>query len=59
MYHEIGWTGLLNLEELGTIKDIKYIGMRKPDGSIDRTIDVDVILDYIYYATEGTYKEEE
>lgn len=59
MYHEINWTGVLNLENLGTIKDVKYIGVRNADGSIDSTKKTDIILDYIYYITEGTYKKED
>ena len=56
-YHEINWTGILNLEGFGIIQDIKYIGMRNTDGSIDETKNIDVIVDYLYYISEGTYKE--
>ena len=58
MYHEINQTGVLNLEGLGAIVDIKYIGMREPDGSINTEEDVDVIVDYLYYTTIKVYEEE-
>ena len=58
LYHEINQTGVLNLEGLGEVCDIKYIGMRNPDGSIDETKDVDVIVDYLYYTIIGIYSEE-
>jgi len=58
MYHEINQTGLLNLEGLGAITNIKYIGMRTADGGIDTTKDCDVIVDYSYYVTINTYEEE-
>lgn len=58
MYHEINQTGILNIEDLGSIKGLKYVGMRNPaTGKIDTTINCDVIIDYIYYTTEGVYKE--
>lgn len=59
MYHEINQTGILNIEDLGSINGLKYVGMRNPaTGEIDKTINCDVIIDYIYYTTEGVYKEE-
>jgi hypothetical protein len=57
MYHDIGWTGILNLDELGMITGLSYIGMRRPDGSIDKAADCDVLIDYLYYTSEGYYKE--
>lgn len=57
-YHEINQTGVLNLEGLGSIEDIRYIGVRKPDGSIDKETNADVIVDYLYYTTTRVYDEE-
>lgn len=56
-YHEIGWTGILNFYGLGSISGLTYVGMRKSDGSINTTIPCDIIIDYLYYTSEGTYKE--
>ena len=59
MYHEINQTGILNIEDLGSINGLKYIGMRNHvTGEIDKTVNCDCIIDYIFYTTEGTYKEE-
>ena len=59
MYHEINQTGILNIEDLGSINGLKYIGMRNhATGEIDKTVNCDCIIDYIFYTTEGTYKEE-
>lgn len=58
MYHDINWTGVLNLEGLGAITGLTYVGMRKADGTIDTTIPCDIIVDCLFYITEGTYKEE-
>ena len=58
MYHDINWTGVLNLEGLGSITGLTYVGMRKSDGTIDTTAPCDIIVDYLYYITEGTYKED-
>lgn len=59
MYHEINQTGILNIEDLDSINGLKYIGMRNhTTGEIDKTINCDCIIDYIFYTTEGTYKEE-
>ena len=55
-YHEINATGILNLEGLGYISKLKYIGMRKPDGGIDRQTNCDVLIDYIYIIEQGVYK---
>lgn len=57
MYHDINWTGVLNLEGLGSITGLTYVGMRNSDGTIDTTVPCDIIVDYLYYVTEGTYKE--
>lgn len=56
--HVIGYTGVLNLEDLGDIKNIKYLGRKKPDGSIDSSRDADVMIDYMFYTIQGTYKED-
>lgn len=56
-YHTIGYTGVLNLKDLGDIKNIRYIGKRRADGTIDTTISADVLIDYMYYTIQGTYKE--
>lgn len=59
MYHEVNQTGILNIEGLTSVKEIKYIGMKDPaTGEILKNIDCDVVLDYLYYTTEGTYREE-
>ena len=58
MYHEINQTGVLNLEGLGEIRDIRYIGFRNPDGTIDTTKNVDVIVDFLTYTMIGVYAEE-
>lgn len=58
MYHDINWTGVLNLEGFNSIEGLTYVGMRKSDGTIDTTIPCDIIVDYLYYTTEGTYKED-
>ncbi len=58
-YHEIGWTGVLNFENLGPIVGLKYVGMRDSStGEIRTDKNIDVIVDYIYYTLEGTYKKE-
>ena len=58
MYHEINQTGVLNLEGLGVINGLKYVGLRDPStGKIDKTKSCDVIIDYIYYIIEGSYKD--
>lgn len=58
-YHEVGWTGVLNFEGLGSIVGLKYIGMRDSEtGEILTDKKIDVIIDYIYYTLEGTYKKE-
>ena len=40
------------------IKNIKYLGRKKPDGSIDSSRDADVMIDYMFYTIQGTYKED-
>ena len=58
MYHEINQTGVLNLEGLGVINGLKYVGLRDSStGKIDKTKPCDVIIDYIYYIIEGSYKD--
>ena len=57
MYHDMNWTGVLNFEGLGPIVGLSYVGMRKPDGTIDDTVPCDVIVDYLYYIARGDYKE--
>lgn len=56
-YHDINKTGILNLEGLGSIVNLIYVGKRKPDGTIDKTVPCDIIVDYLSYTVEGTYKE--
>lgn len=58
MYHDINWTGVLNLEGLGSITGLVYVGMRNSDGTINETVPCDIIVDYLYYITEGSYKED-
>ena len=59
MYHEVNQTGVLNIEGLTSVKEIKYIGMKDPiTGEINSNIDCDIVLDYLYYTTEGTYRKE-
>ena len=41
-----------------TYKNIKYLGRKKPDGSIDSSRDADVMIDYMFYTIQGTYKED-
>lgn len=55
---DIGSTGVLNLEDLGTIVNVEYVGVRKSDGSIDTTKNADVLMDYIFYSAEGVYAGE-
>lgn len=57
-YHEINQTGVLNLDGLGAITDIRYIGKRNSDGTIDTTQNTDVLIDYLYYTTIYVYAEE-
>lgn len=55
--HEINATGILNLEGLGYISKLKYLGMRTPDGGFDATENCDVLIDYIYLLEQGVYKQ--
>ena len=55
--HDIGWTGALDFEMLNLIGDLKYLGLRKQDGSIDDTISTDVTINYNYRLVKGKYKE--
>lgn len=55
--HEIGWTNILNFDEIAKISDLQYIGMRMSDGTIDSTRPMDVIVNYRYTLVQGTYKE--
>jgi hypothetical protein len=57
MYHDINWTGVLNLEGFGNISGLTYVGMRNSDGTIDTNTSCDILVDYLYYTVEGTYKE--
>lgn len=60
MYHEVGWTGVLNIENLGTITAVEYVGKRDRETGeiITENANMDVSLDYIYEVELGTYKEE-
>lgn len=58
--HEINDTGILRFSELTHIGennngDIQYYGTRI-NGEIDRNVNADVIVNYLYYLLQGTYK---
>ena len=55
--HEINDTGVLRLFDINTITGIKYLGVRKADGSIDNTKSENILLNYCYTLIRGTYKE--
>lgn len=52
--HVINDTGVLNLENVGSIKDIQYLGMLNENNELDDTISTDVVIDYYYYLVRGT-----
>lgn len=54
---DINYTGVLDFDGITDIQAIKYVGVRNEDGTIDKTKNCDVCLDYLYYLAEGTYKE--
>ena len=56
---EIGPTGKLRLNELSSIHGITYSGVRKPDGSVDKTVHQDILVKYTAIIVEGIYKEEQ
>lgn len=56
--HEVGLTGILNLEDLGELKKIFYLGMRNREtGEIDE-VNCDIIIDYQYKMIDGEYRKE-
>lgn len=53
--HEINETGILNLEGIGSIKSIVYLGIRnKNTGEIEQK-NCDIMVDYMYTIEEGYY----
>ena len=57
--HEIGDTGILRLYELNNITQIKYLGIRnRVTGDIDSSKPANVLINYYYSLTRGTYKGE-
>ena len=56
--HEINTTGLLNIYDVTEIKELIYEGMRMPDGSIDRTQVLTIMVNYHCVLRQGVYKKE-
>jgi hypothetical protein len=58
--HEVNETGQLVFKNIEEIMALKYMGVRdetKPN-KIDDTKDADVMINYYYTLTYGTYKKE-
>jgi hypothetical protein len=58
--HEVNETGQLVFKNIEEIAALKYMGVRdetKPN-KIDDTKDADVMINYYYTLTYGTYKKE-
>jgi hypothetical protein len=58
--HEINETGQLVFKNIEEVTGLRYVGVRdeSAEGGIDRTKDSDVIINYYYTLTYGTYKKE-
>lgn len=57
-YHEIGDTGVLNINNIANIKEIKFLGIRQADGTILRK-STDVLINYTYILAKGEYDTNE
>lgn len=55
--HEVNTTGVLNFYNLGDILELEYKGMRIPNGDIDSTVSLDIMINYHYVLIKGVYKE--
>ena len=55
--HQVNETNVLNIDNATNILSIVYLGVRKPDGTIEYK-NLDISLDYRYTVVSGTYKEE-
>ncbi len=55
--HDIGSTGILNLADIENITSIIYMGRRAEDGSIDNTVNADILMNYQYVSMSGEYEE--
>lgn len=53
--HVVGATGQLRFYEIENILGLKYLGMMKSDGTIEET-KADILVNYFYLVTKGTYK---
>ena len=42
---------------LGDILELEYKGMRIPNGDIDSTVSLDIMINYHYVLIKGVYKE--
>lgn len=54
--HVVGATGQLRFYELSNIGSIRYVGVQHADGTIDNTQKTDILINYYYVLTKGTYK---
>ena len=56
-YHLINATGILYIDDISDIIQIKYIGIKDPEtGEIDPVRKADIILNYYYVVVEGSYQ---
>ena len=52
-------TGTLRFYDIDNVKKFNYIGVRDPiTGGIDETKPMDVLINYVYVLSKGTYKGE-
>lgn len=57
--HEMNETGTLRFYDIDNVRKFNYVGFRDPvTGIIDETKPIDVLINYIYVLSKGTYKGE-
>jgi len=56
--HVVGATGQLRLYNIEDIKELRYLGIQDSNGNLVNS-KTDVLINYCYALTKGTYKQEE
>ena len=54
--HVVGYTGQLRFENISNIYGLRYAGKLQPDGTKDTSKPADILINYQYVVTKGTYK---